>query len=251
LQSGNHSKKGIDQPKKKDSSTTWILVLGVLVIVTAAIAAYFYVEKEGNGSGGLFGGSNAQSAVAAGSSSSKATSGGSVTIDRSSSGTSAAATGPTKSSQGGKSTVRFFRLSQTGSLLTCELTEDIWQQNTATTSVDNTQPTGSSPEAESKSPSNTNDEGSSSTDTAKSPSPTQTSSSSNGSLRCKKGVGYNKAPLTQQLENICWGYNWDSVGGDLKNGVMYVPMLWGTKKLDGWEAAAQSAIDNGATHILG
>ncbi|GAA5836263.1 hypothetical protein JCM3766R1_003471 [Sporobolomyces carnicolor] len=76
------------------------------------------------------------------------------------------------------------------------------------------------------------------------------STSSGEALKCRKGVGFNKADLTRQLE-ICWAYNWDSSGGGLADGVMYVPMLWGTKKLDGWEAAAASAMESGATHVLG
>ncbi|GAA6010017.1 hypothetical protein JCM11491_005831 [Sporobolomyces phaffii] len=71
-----------------------------------------------------------------------------------------------------------------------------------------------------------------------------------GTLGCKKGVGYNTAAYTQHLD-ICWAYDWDSKGSGLKDGVMYIPMLWGAKTLDGWEAAVDAAIKNGATHVLG
>ncbi|BGP39137.1 hypothetical protein JCM10449v2_003075 [Rhodotorula kratochvilovae] len=85
----------------------------------------------------------------------------------------------------------------------------------------------------------------SSTSAASSPAST---SSSNG---CRKGVGYNDAKYTTNLD-ICWAYNWASTGGDgIRDGAMYVPMLWGTKSLDGWTDNANAAIKAGATHVLG
>ncbi|GAA5882163.1 hypothetical protein JCM16303_002257 [Sporobolomyces ruberrimus] len=95
-----------------------------------------------------------------------------------------------------------------------------------------------------------NTAGSPSTSSNNPPSSTEGSSSPTGSLKCRKGIGHNDADLTQGLD-ICWAYNWDSKGSGLKDGVMYIPMLWGTKKLDGWEAAVNTAIQNGATHVLG
>ncbi|GAA5994191.1 glycoside hydrolase family protein [Rhodotorula paludigena] len=69
------------------------------------------------------------------------------------------------------------------------------------------------------------------------------------STTCKKGVGYNDAKYTEKLD-ICWGYNWAS-SGEIKQGAMYVPMLWEEKSLEGWSDNAKKAIEAGATHILG
>ncbi|GAA5923670.1 hypothetical protein JCM3775_000466 [Rhodotorula graminis] len=69
--------------------------------------------------------------------------------------------------------------------------------------------------------------------------------------RCKKGVGYNDAKYTTQLD-VCWVYDWSSAGGaGIKDGAMYVPMLWGPKQVDGWEDNAKKALAAGATHVLG
>ncbi|GAA6055235.1 hypothetical protein NBRC10513_008180 [Rhodotorula toruloides] len=70
---------------------------------------------------------------------------------------------------------------------------------------------------------------------------------------CKKGTGYNDAKLTLQL-NLCWAYNWASTaGGSLGDGVMYVPMLWGSSDqyTKDWDKNARAAISVGATHVFG
>ncbi|GAA5880479.1 hypothetical protein JCM1840_003550 [Sporobolomyces johnsonii] len=76
-------------------------------------------------------------------------------------------------------------------------------------------------------------------------------SSSSSSKTCKKGVGYNNASFTLELD-ICWAYSWtSSQGGTLSSGVMYIPQLWGSAQVDGWTDAANAAIKAGATHVLG
>ncbi|GAA5970507.1 hypothetical protein JCM11641_007330 [Rhodosporidiobolus odoratus] len=66
----------------------------------------------------------------------------------------------------------------------------------------------------------------------------------------KKGVGYNDAKFTTNLD-IDWAYNWASSGSGLNEGVMYVPMLWGRDKVADWEKDAKAGIAAGATHLLG
>ncbi|KAM0787307.1 hypothetical protein ACM66B_007082 [Microbotryomycetes sp. NB124-2] len=65
----------------------------------------------------------------------------------------------------------------------------------------------------------------------------------------KKGVGYNSADFTKQLD-IAWGYNWAPQSDLLADGVEFVPMLW-DHKADGWQDKARKAIEIGATAILG
>ncbi|GAA5953430.1 hypothetical protein JCM3765_005038 [Sporobolomyces pararoseus] len=223
-----------------DSSTTWIMVLGLLVIVVAAVAAYHYVKKEGGGLTKLFG--NGETAAAQAGSLSTSTTGAEDSSNSSGRGDSSSSK-PTSTSSpksSGKS-------SSSDSM-----------QSTPTISIDSIQQTGAaegkakpaSPSSRSSSSSSPSSEPSPFPTAASATSATGSTASSTGSLRCRKGIGYNKAALTEQLD-ICWAYNWDSTGGGLKDGVMYIPMLWGSKKLDGWEAAVDTAITNGATHILG
>ncbi|KAK4048630.1 hypothetical protein OIV83_004600 [Microbotryomycetes sp. JL201] len=65
----------------------------------------------------------------------------------------------------------------------------------------------------------------------------------------KKGVGYNTADYTKQLD-ISWAYNWAPESDALSAGVEFVPMLWDAKA-DGWQDKAKQAIKNGATAVLG
>ncbi|PRQ75103.1 Glycosyl hydrolase catalytic core-domain containing protein [Rhodotorula toruloides] len=54
--------------------------------------------------------------------------------------------------------------------------------------------------------------------------------------------------------NLCWAYNWASTaGGSLGDGVMYVPMLWGSSDqyTKDWDKNARAAISVGATHVFG
>jgi hypothetical protein len=68
----------------------------------------------------------------------------------------------------------------------------------------------------------------------------------------KKGISYNDASLVSLFSDGSWAYNWDmSVGGSLPNGVEYVPMFWGTGSESGWDAAVQTALASGSTHLLG
>ncbi|GAA5892382.1 glycoside hydrolase family protein [Sporobolomyces salmoneus] len=221
---------GSVKSRKKDNSSTWIVILGVLVVVTAAIAAYFYVEKEGNGFENLIGGDESSAAIT-------------------SSSTSLRGGGTSEGSGGGES-----GLSKTASASSTKSsgghTNGNENETPSSTTADSIKPTGALEGKEDTNSTSSKDASSSPTTSGQAPASPSDSSTGSGSLRCRKGVGYNKAPLTQQLD-ICWAYNWDSTGGGLKDGVMYVPMLWGTKKLEGWEAAADKAIQQGATHILG
>ncbi|GAA5938149.1 hypothetical protein JCM10213_000843 [Rhodosporidiobolus nylandii] len=72
------------------------------------------------------------------------------------------------------------------------------------------------------------------------------------SLKCKKGVGYNEAKFTKNLDSLCWAFNWASSGqGELNDGVMYVPQLWGPDHVGDWDANAKAAIAAGASAVLG
>lgn len=71
-----------------------------------------------------------------------------------------------------------------------------------------------------------------------------------------QGLAYNDLSLLEGFvgSKAAWCYNWDSTpGGAVPSQFEYVPMLWGLNSdhLDGWSAAAQSAIDSGSTHLLG
>ncbi|GAA5831801.1 hypothetical protein JCM5353_006172 [Sporobolomyces roseus] len=220
--------------RKDDSSTTLIMALAILVIATIAAAAYFYMkrdeaalsstnEAEGQGVGG----------------STLATSRGTVTKSTSSQANGSAGTtkpsqaSATKSSNGSDSSKDEDddegTVSKTDSAKSSSPTEGKPTSPTIKTSNLPISPDATTPAASSN---------------------IGSSSGSGGSVKCKKGVGYNKASYTQQLD-LCWAYNWDSTGSGLADGVMYIPMLWGEKKLDGWEAAADTGIKGGATHVLG
>ncbi|OKL62287.1 hypothetical protein UA08_02498 [Talaromyces atroroseus] len=68
----------------------------------------------------------------------------------------------------------------------------------------------------------------------------------------KKGAAYNDASLVSLVTDASWAYNWDyEVGGTLPDGVEFVPMMWGTGDEDVWTSAIETALDNGATAILG
>lgn len=67
----------------------------------------------------------------------------------------------------------------------------------------------------------------------------------------KKGIAYNDATKVGLFSDETWAYNWDkSVNGNLPAHVEYVPMLWGSKTVDGWDAAVEKALSSGSKHIL-
>ncbi|OJJ44477.1 hypothetical protein ASPZODRAFT_47325, partial [Penicilliopsis zonata CBS 506.65] len=75
----------------------------------------------------------------------------------------------------------------------------------------------------------------------------------------KLGAAYNDATLVSALVDgtsgtVAWSYNWGSaVGGDMPDGVEYVPMLWGADSTytEGWATAVETALDSGSAYILG
>ena len=82
------------------------------------------------------------------------------------------------------------------------------------------------------------------------------SPSTSGGNVVPRGLVYNSASLTNLFDKdtIGWCYNWDSApGGDIPSSLNFVPMLWSTNEyhLPNWEERANTAIANGATHILG
>ena len=87
--------------------------------------------------------------------------------------------------------------------------------------------------------------------------PTQTSSpSTSGGDVVARGLVYNTAALTSLFEGstIGWCYNWDSSpDGTIPSSMNYVPMLWNTSNyhVPNWKSNVDTAISNGATHILG
>jgi len=86
--------------------------------------------------------------------------------------------------------------------------------------------------------------------------PTPSSPSTSGGNVVARGLVYNTASLTPLFEGsaIGWAYNWDSQpGGTIPSSMNFVPMLWSTsdKHLPKWIENANTAISNGATHILG
>ncbi|GAA5944403.1 glycoside hydrolase family protein [Sporobolomyces koalae] len=214
LAGGRHASSGSAYKKSHhDSSTTLTILLAFLVVAVAGIAAYYYYMNETANLGSSL--ENGSSGPA------EAMTDSQVATDSRTQRTS---------SSTGTSESELPKGTSTGK-------NDQPQTPKETGTVGNT---GSSTTS-----SKTVDPGSTSaTNTAK------PNTGASGPLRCKKGVGYNNATLTLSLD-ICWAYNWNSKGGGLKDGVMYVPMLWGPKQLDGWPAAAQAGIDSGATHLLG
>ncbi|KAH0042874.1 hypothetical protein KCU82_g7874, partial [Aureobasidium melanogenum] len=71
----------------------------------------------------------------------------------------------------------------------------------------------------------------------------------------KRGLAYNTASLLTCFENneqVTWAYNWDSASDGLSSSFTYVPQLWGTTNghTTNWNANANSAIANGATHLM-
>ncbi|KAK6000811.1 hypothetical protein QM012_003536 [Aureobasidium pullulans] len=81
----------------------------------------------------------------------------------------------------------------------------------------------------------------------------QSSSASTGTG--KRGLAYNSASLLTCFENndlITWAYNWGSATTGLSSGFNYVPLLWGGSSdyTSGWNSNAESAIANGATHLM-
>ncbi|GAA6058881.1 hypothetical protein JCM10212_002825 [Sporobolomyces blumeae] len=196
--------------------STTVVVLALLVLLAIATAAYFYID-----------GGDLSLADALGLSGETATA-----SQRDADETEGNAKSSAETSTKGASS----RTKETGTTMSTK---------TSTTGSSATDSSTSDPK-----PTKSGDSGASSPSTA-TPTGTSSSSSSGGSLKCKKGIGYNDAKLTLQLD-LCWAYNWaNAPGGTLSSGVMFVPMLWGEKMLEGWATAADAAINDGATHILG
>lgn len=90
-----------------------------------------------------------------------------------------------------------------------------------------------------------------------SPASTPSSSpSTSGGDVVPRGLVYNTASLTDLFKGnaVGWCYNWDSQpGGTVPSSFNYVPMLWSTSNLHlpNWKSNVETAISNGATHILG
>lgn len=92
------------------------------------------------------------------------------------------------------------------------------------------------------------DAGSTATSTAASAA---SSVASGGSDGVKKGLAYNSVSLLSSFSGASWAYNWAAgAGGSMPSGVEYVPMLWGTNDISAWPAAVNTAITNGASHVL-
>lgn len=90
--------------------------------------------------------------------------------------------------------------------------------------------------------------------TAGGPNPTASSTNTSGLLTIgKRGLPYNDPSLTLAFagKGISWVYNWgQEPDGAVVSGAEFVPMLWGLRYTNGWNAAARSAIDSGSTHLL-
>jgi hypothetical protein len=70
----------------------------------------------------------------------------------------------------------------------------------------------------------------------------------------KRGLSFNNAGILGSLLDklpFSWSYNWANAPSAELPGTEFVPMLWGPKMFDGWEKAAEEALSNGATHLLG
>ncbi|KAJ1338186.1 glycosyl hydrolase [Microdochium nivale] len=87
--------------------------------------------------------------------------------------------------------------------------------------------------------------------TAPAPAPTSPTAPAIGS---KRGAAYNDVGLVNALvgmsNKISWSYNWGASTSGLKQGVEFVPMLWGPQHTDGWTKHAETGIANGATALL-
>ena len=70
----------------------------------------------------------------------------------------------------------------------------------------------------------------------------------------KRGFAYNDANLVNQLlkggAKGSWAYNWGSNDNGLDSSIEFVPMLWGEKTLDTWDADAKDMIAKGAKNLL-
>ncbi|GAA6039813.1 hypothetical protein JCM8097_004232 [Rhodosporidiobolus ruineniae] len=84
------------------------------------------------------------------------------------------------------------------------------------------------------------------------PSASSSSSSSvAASSGSKKMICYNDAPLTKNLD-VGFAYNWAATpGGELKDGVEFVPMLWSGNNPGDWATIAPQQIAAGAKYLLG
>lgn len=85
--------------------------------------------------------------------------------------------------------------------------------------------------------------------------PSSSPSTSGGDV-VPRGLVYNTASLTDLFKGnkVGWCYNWDSQpGGTVPSSFNYVPMLWSNSPLHlpNWKSNVETAISNGATHILG
>lgn len=81
---------------------------------------------------------------------------------------------------------------------------------------------------------------------------TDSSSTYTGStgISLKRGVSYNDGELASTFSSNCkncgWGYNWGATRDGLDESVTFIPTLWGTDHVTGWEENANAAISSGS-----
>ena len=71
----------------------------------------------------------------------------------------------------------------------------------------------------------------------------------------KRGLAYNDPTLCNIFigdPKVSFAYNWASTSGGLKNGVMYIPLLFSdaSSATGSWHQNALTGIQNGATHLF-
>lgn len=72
----------------------------------------------------------------------------------------------------------------------------------------------------------------------------------------KKGLGVSRSGVFPAWENtdVAWTYNWGTGrGSDVPSAMEFYPMLWCSNSMsaEDWEAAVDTAISQGSTHLLG
>ncbi|GAA5854058.1 hypothetical protein JCM9279_004366 [Rhodotorula babjevae] len=224
-----------DEPERQSSNLVPIVLVALLLLCAIAAAAYFYLRQ---GSTGAASASDAASAGGAAGSSGGA-------------GTASAALGTAVSSDNGAGAADSAGSGDAGGGGASKTSSSTASSGSSASKGGS----GDGPSASRARSTSSGSPGSSSSSPAAAPSashsPSSSPSTSTSSNGCKKGVGYNDAKYTTQLD-MCWVYDWSSAGGEgVKDGVMYVPMLWGPKQVDGWEENAKKALAAGATHVLG
>ncbi|GAA5855615.1 hypothetical protein JCM8547_001619 [Rhodosporidiobolus lusitaniae] len=211
----HHHGAAVLPPSSSNQNTPVVVALVLLICLAVGAAVYFYVSSSSSSSA-----SDAES-------------------------TSANDTGSADGAGAGRSGGTATKTSSTGKSSATATALKGSSSGTAATDKD------SSASAMSKTRGEEENASSSSSSDATATSAASASASTSSMKTCKKGVGYNDASFTTAMD-ICWAANWNSqAGGDLSDGVMYVPMLWGPTHVDGWQENAEAAIAAGATHVLG